>query len=313
MALSSLRDGTSIFCALIFALLLLSPPPFMTNLIQTSAAQIIPPEDAVKEAAFLEVLFEADFEHPVTPGIMFEDGWRHVFEEGRGLICISNYHSRYGDFPKFVFGVNDWQDYSIEIEARILPDPTEKPDLSHIALLSRLNSEWWGYRHSLGFGDWGTRITQYYYGGVGATNMHNLSEAYIPPPDKNWHLLRAETDGRTLRTIFDEKLVIDYNVRLSPVGFAGVEVGPGAYLCLDNLVVRSLNRSAAALARAPRGVVVQDANLRLWPGLRHDRIDSLYAGEEVFILDEADNWVRIRKKYSSIQGWVWRQFVNPRP
>ncbi|GIL13789.1 MAG: hypothetical protein BroJett038_25090 [Chloroflexota bacterium] len=317
MALSAVNNGPSAIGALIFTLLLLlSPPPTAANSIQTPIVAH-PPEQAAPpgaaESAFLEVLFEEDFERSGLSGITFEAGWRHMFDDRRGLVCISNYHSRYGSFPKFIFGSEDWQNYSIEIEARILPNPTRAPDYSHIALLTRLNGDWWGYRHSLGFGDWGAHIAQYYYGGVGATNIHDFSQTNLPPVDKNWHLLRAEVDGRTMRTLFDEELVIDYNVRLSPNGFAGVEVGPGAYLCVDRLVVRSLNRSPSAMERARRGVIVRDANLRLWPGFRHDRIGSLYTGEEVFILEETENWIHIRKKYSSIQGWVWRAFVNAHP
>lgn len=260
--------------------------------------------------AFLEVLLEFTFETPSLAGITEDQGWRPVKIGDRGFLCISNYHSQYGNYPKFLFGGHDWQNYSIEAEV-LFKAPEDHT--GHLALLTRLNDEWWGYRHGLIFGDWGMRAAQYYYGGVGAANLQDFSAEILPPPIYEWYRLRAEVDGRTMRTLVNETLVIDYNLRLRDDGMAGMEVGPGVYMCVDTLVVRSLHRSAAALAAARRGDVTRAANVRLWPGFRHEIIAAVRAGEEVFVLETAGDWVHIRKKYTSVQGWMWAANLQVRP
>lgn len=265
-----------------------------------------PPE----RAAFLDVLLELTFDTPSLVGITEDQGWQPVKIGDRGFLCISNYRSQYGNFPKFLFGDSEWRNYSIEAEV-IFKAPSN--GTGHLALLTRLNDDWWGYRHGVIFGAWGMRAGQYYYGGVGATNLHDFSAVNLPPPVYDWYLLRAEVDGRTLRLLLNETLVIDYNVRLSAAGIAGLEVGPGISMCVDRLVVRSLDRSAAALAGARRGVLRRAANVRLWSGFRHEKIAEVRAGEEVFVLETQGDWVRIRRQYTSAQGWVWAPNIEIRP
>ncbi len=267
------------------------------------------PLRAAAPEAFLGVLLEFTFDNPELAGSAAGQGWTPVKIGDRGFLCISNYHAQYGNFPKFLFGDPDWQNYSIEAEVFFKVEQ----QTGHLALLTRLNEAWWGYRHGLIFGGWGMHLSQYYYGGVGATNTQAFSGADLPPPVYDWYVLRGEVDGRTMRTLINETLVIDYNLRLSDQGIAGLEVGPGVYMCVDRLVVRSLNRSAAALAAARRGDLRRGANVRLWPGFRHEKIAEVRAGEEVFVLRTVGDWMQIRKQYSSVQGWVWAPNIQIRP
>jgi hypothetical protein len=275
---------------LVVALLLMRPAT-------AAPAKNVPP--------FLGVLLTADFSSPKLIDIEGDKGWRRVEVNGQWMYCISNYHSQYGAFPKFLFGDKGWQNYSVEAHVQFY-----SPDPGHIAMLTRLNDKWWGYRHGLEFSDQGIYLGQYYYGGADGGNTQDFGRGSLPPLVANWQLFRAEVDGKTIRTLLNERLLVDYNVDLTGDGFAGIEVGPGVFLCVDTLTVRSLDRSSDKLAAAKRGRITRNANIHLWPGIT-SKIAGVYGGEKVFLMEQQGDWLHIRKLTAPVQGWVWAKYVKP--
>jgi hypothetical protein len=264
-----------------------------------------PATSAQNTTPFLGILLTADFSSPKLTDIDGDPGWRRVEVNGKWMYCISNYHSQYGPFPKFLFGNKDWQNYSVEVRVQFY-----SPDPGHIAMLTRLNDKWWGYRHGLEFSDQGVYLGQYYYGGADGANTQDFGRDSLPPLVANWQLFRAEVDGTTVRTLLNERLLVDYNVGLTSDGFAGIEVGPGVFLCVDALTVRSLDRSPDALAAARRGKMIHNANIHLWPG-DTSKVAGVYSSETVYLMEQQGDWLHIRKLIAPVQGWVWAKYVKP--
>lgn len=256
---------------------------------------------------FLSVLFQADYETGTPPDIRATDGWRVVEQRGGRMFCISNYRSQYGFFPNFLFGSEDWENYSVEAQIQLTGRET-----GHAAILTRLDNNWWGYRHRIFFDFWGMGMAQYYYGGPDGTESQILGVLDLTIESGKWYMLRAEVEGKTVRTVVNGWAIAHYNVDKNIRGFAGIEVGPGARLCVDNVIVRSLDRSPRVMSNIQRASANRNANVRLYPGLTYDRVGVLREGEEIFVLDwnEDRTWVYIRKSRTYVQGWVRAEFVD---
>lgn len=256
---------------------------------------------------FMEVLYRNNFDSGDLNGLILSDGWEVITSNGDGNLCLTNFNARFGAYPNIRFGSADWENYSVEVMVQITGR-----DVGHTAILSYLDDQSWGYRHSISFDEWGSRVAQYYYGGENGEDARRLREASVSVESGFWYTLRAEVDGVTLRTIINGELIANYNMALASRGSAGIEAGPGTKVCLDDLVVRSLNRSDAALDRAQYGVLLRGADVRLWPWPWSDRVGAAGRDEEVYMLDVSDDeqWVYIRKQNSSIQGWVWAGHIR---
>lgn len=127
-----------------------------------------------------------------------------------------------------------------------------------------------------------------------------------------WHHLRAEVEGSVIRTFVDEVLVATRNSDSRSRGYAAVEAAPGSSVCIDDIVVRSLNRSSQTVATARRGTATGNVNMRSGAGTGFSRVSGLTNGEEVFILNYTANrsWVYVRKIDSPIQGWVSADYIR---
>jgi hypothetical protein len=181
----------------------------------------------------------------------------------------------------------------------------------HAAILTRVDADRWGYRHALQSGAWGSQLMQYFYqdGHVQALGSHPF-----PILPGYWYSLRAEVDGAIIRSFINGLRISIYDggKHLGRKGSVLIEAGPGTFVCIDNLVVRSLDRSPEALAAARQGQATQAANVRFGPGLTYGVIAGLYAEQPVYIIKGSDDgqWVYVRKANSSTQGWVWAAYIR---
>jgi hypothetical protein len=282
----------------------------MLSLASTTQAQ--PPlstEDSVDEARvlfpFMSIMFQTDF--TVMANVVADEGWQSVEQGGNTVFCHENYAAEDNRFPVFLFGAESWQDYSVEARFQLTGTLT-----AHAAILTRLDAERWGYRHRLFFDPWGSGITQYYYGGEDGRESQLLGEYLRPVESGNWYVLRAETEGKIVRTVINGFAIAHYNVETNTRGSVGIEAGPGVRLCVDDVVVRSMDRSPTAMAGVKYGVVKRDANVRLLPSLTYARVGFLRSDEQVYVLGRSEDrhWVQIRKLRSFVQGWVWAEYLD---
>ncbi|MBZ0307125.1 MAG: SH3 domain-containing protein [Anaerolineae bacterium] len=249
-------------------------------------------------STFLGVLFQQNFEQTTSSGIS-GDGRRTV-ESSNGIWCMN----ARSNWMNVGFGLSTWDDYSVDIEVRI----TATGD-GHSAILTRLNPNGLGYRHAIMINSSGSGwSTQYYYGGNGA----DLGGSNVNVHSGEWHHLRAEVEGNVIRTFVDEVLIATRNSDTRSRGTAAVEAAAGSNVCIDNVVVRSLNRTTQSVANARRGTASGSVNMRSGAGTQFNRVSGLTNGEEVFILAySADrNWVYVRKVDSPVQGWVATQYMR---
>jgi serine/threonine protein kinase/uncharacterized protein YraI len=267
-----------------------------------AVATPLPTSTPLPSTAFLGEIFSSDFESNSLIGFTTE-GWRNTENDGQRMLCLNNSNNRYGDFPRLDFGRGNWRNYSVEIRIRFTG--TE----GHAAILTRLAvSTGFGYRHSIDFGSWGSSSGQYYYGGAGEDlgNQNTLIRA------NEWFVVRAEVDGSTIRSFVNGVLVATGRSTLRETGLASIEGGPQVNLCVDDLVVRSLDRSPESLAAAATSMATGAANMRTGPGTDFSRVSSVTSDEEIFIIDwnEDRTWAYIRKDETHIQGWVSADYIQ---
>lgn len=283
----------------VFALILLIAAPGLQAQMPT------PLDDTGVVYPYLSVMFQSDFEQ--MPAIEADEGWKLVEQGAESMLCINNYASTYGLFPVFLFGEDDWQDYSLEVQMQL-----SARDTGHAAILTRLDPNRWGYRHRLFFDVWGAGIAQYFYGGENGSATQAIGEFKRPIDSGWWYTVRAEVEGRVVRTVINGVAIAHYNMDFNPRGRLGIEVGPGARLCIDDLIVRSLDRTPNGMAGVRQAVVNQNANIRLMPAAFYDRVGVLRVGEPLYVIgwNEDRTWVQVRKTRSFVQGWVWAEYLD---
>jgi len=96
-------------------------------------------------------------------------------------------------------------------------------------------------------------------------------------------------------------------------GYVGWGVSQGTKLCIDDIVVRSLNSSDEAKAVASLGVASETVDVHLRPDFEARVLGSLSPGTKIYLsesnLDGA--WIHVRNDTNSLQGWVPVTSVEP--
>lgn len=228
----------------------------------------------------------------------WNNGWAPVQEDNQPLFCQLTTK----DYRLVNFGNGSWSNYSVEIHVRITSD-----GVGHAAILTRLDSKVWGYRHSVDVQKSGAAlISQYYYGGDQGKDAQTLGTYSLTLRSGQWYTLRAEVDGNQIRTFINGRLASNRTATQRTNGTAGLEAGPNSTVCIDSMIVRSLERSGEALASAAHSTLARYANIQLSPDQASPVIGSVNKGEDVFILGRtADGqWVQIRQDKLAMQGWV---------
>jgi hypothetical protein len=252
---------------------------------------------------FLGVTIQADFEHAkFYPN--WNDGWAPVVENGRTLYCQSNttgYH-------QVNFGNANAGNYSVEIRIRIV-----SAKAGHAAILTRLDTKGIGYRHALDFTKPGDSfVSQYFYGGDQSPNPVDLGFIRTPIRSGDWNTLRAEVDDKQIRTFFNGKPFGNKTATQRAVGTAGLESGPDSTVCIDRLIVRTLDRTPDALAVASKASVTAYATIQFEPAKGSAVIGAVNKGETVFVLDQSadGSMTLVRQDKTAIQGWVSADSLN---
>jgi hypothetical protein len=169
-------------------------------------------------------------------------------------------------------------------------------------------SNGYGYRHALGSDDGGASL--YYYG---ADNWAGSGYAPVTVTANQWYTLRAEVDGTQIRLFVDGRLMVSGSGTHATRGTASFEAGPGTDVCVDDLVVRSLDRSVQSMATTERATMTASVRVRTGAGTSNSAISTTDNGEEVYVLDwhPSRNWALIRRDTANgIQGWVAAEYLQ---
>jgi hypothetical protein len=248
----------------------------------TASTLLPPPVDPPPPVpTFLSPLWESNYDDQF---IAFKSSpyarWRIIEENGNASYCAPGQHfgdpeDPYGPFS--MFGSPYWEHYAVSMWVRFSP-----ADEGGIYLNTRFdNASWTGQFHGLNFGD--------YPAGV-------------------WHVFRAEVDGAWKRTFINGQQVdsqaIDPAAR--DWGYVGLGISPNIDVCVDDVSVRSLDRSPEAMAGATVATVTQASSLYLWADDQAPVVGDLFVGNSVYLLDwsPAGNWAYVRNDATAIQGWI---------
>jgi hypothetical protein len=267
----------------------LSLPVFvLVDIDPATASTILPPpsEPPLPAPPFGSPLLESDYDdqfvafksHPYAR-------WRIVEESGDQIYCAPAQPGRTVTGTLSMFGSPYWENYAVSLWARFAP-----ADQGTLSLQTRFDTlTWSGYFHRLTVGG-------EYSSGV-------------------WHHLRAEVDGNWMRTFVNGQLVFDQGV--DPAnrdwGYVGLSIYPDAAVCVDDVVVRSLDRSPEAMAGAEMVSVTQAGSVYLGPGVTYPVVGNVWVDNVLFVLDRTPDgtWVEIRNDVTAMEGWVATSQVSP--
>ncbi len=261
------------------------------------AAALVPPAALPDtQPAYLEELERIDFD---TNEGLFDhwpsyNSWEIVHEDGAVMYC--GYEEVTGTHMSF--GSMGWTDYQVDVRLRITGEPNAAAEIRQ--------REGWGdnthqYGHTLNSGAEGQWVSQIYCDSEDCSAWKSIN---TPIGRGEWIQFRAEVEGTRVRTYLNGRLVLTQYLDLTSVGNAGIRARPGTTLCIDDIVVRSLDRSAEALDRAGTAQSSRSQPVYLWPGEDQKVIGQLPGGVEVYLLDEDQEWAYIRLDSSGLQGWV---------
>jgi hypothetical protein len=178
------------------------------------------------------LLFEEDFEDGKVQGIGFsaESGWNFITDEtGNKVYEIDN---RNGSGAKeFSFGIDEWEDYSVEYRARFLDSTGRQSELG-LQVRSDGNTyyvldigEELYLAYSIRGSEWTRLITQF------------------PHIERGiWHKVRVDVQGEQLSVYLNDTLLI--NARSSEIrrGWVMIFVGPRTDAQVDDIRVTALGQ-----------------------------------------------------------------------
>lgn len=275
------------------------PVYVLVDITQEEASQQIPPEIAPTEITpFLGVLDEIDFDasHGGFQSNPSHNSWRIVENGGGHIYC------GYSDdvWASSIFGSVEWHDYQVEALISIKGDPDASGGLRTRNLVGR---DWASYSHQMTAESGMQGLTQGYCGSD-RCDIWRSTNAVINQGE--WYVLRAEVEGNQVRTYLNGQLKVTQNLANRAYGNAGIFASPGTTVCVDNIVVRSLDRSRDAMDYAMRGIVAQDLRVHLGSGTDHGVVGNIPRGAEVILSEKSPDqtWVYIRQDSPGLQGWV---------
>jgi hypothetical protein len=279
----------------------LSLPVFvLVDIDPTTASGLLPPpvDPPAPVPAFLSSLFLSDYDDAF---VAFKSNpyarWRIVEEGGDAIYCAPAQPggSITGTFS--MLGSPYWDDYAVSMWVRLGTAPE-----GSVALSTRFDSTGWsGYNHRLSFNG----VSQDYCG-YGTCEDWEGEARNIQP--ETWHHLRAEVDGGQVRTFLDGQLIAEQPARSThrERGYVGLGIYPDVAVCVDDVVVRSLDRSPEAMAGAETRAVTQASSVYLRPQTQAPVVGSVAVGDTLFILAWSTDgtWAHVRDDVTARQGWI---------
>jgi serine/threonine-protein kinase len=253
------------------------------------------------DPAFLSIMAQSPFD-TMLPSIENE-GWNITDVDGESALCSDVG----GAFLSF--GDTAWSDYEVIAEFQFRG--TESGSFN---VITRMDNEQTGIRHGVS----ADKRTVYQYT-LRTSNGRSLGmgEVGVNIRPKQWAILRAEVDGQKIRTFFDGLQISEYELLDAgySAGIIGLEAPAGTVVCINNIQVRSLYRTADAVEFAPpRARANGSANIRMFPGGGFSRVGAVSSGEEVFVMADSEDgewsYVRRDRNRNPIEGWISKNLIT---
>ena len=222
--------------------------------------------------------------------------WVVTEESGDHIYCGYSDES----YIDSAFGSVEWGNYQLETWVRLMGVREINGGLRTRNSVNRL---WGSYAHTINTGGGFSGVSQSYCGTDQCDTWQSVNSTINPG---EWYLLRAEVDGKNIRTYLNGRLMINQTLDIKEYGTAGIGASPGTTICVDDIKVRSLDRTQEAMALVDRGKLLSTNNLLASPDSAAKVLGSVIQGAEVFIAEQtADQlWSYIRHDTSGLQGWV---------
>lgn len=255
-------------------------------------------------AGFLQAMVDSEFDNEIES--LTSTGWElSTFNEDTALCSLG-----LPEGALLTLGSPEWDNYEVsaEVQYRGAID-------GQFTIITRMTDDGAGIRHRMN-GNNG-EISQFTFR-PGSTTL-GMGAFRVNIRAGQWGVLRAEVDDSKIRTFFDGLLISEYDFfggRFTS-GYVGLEASANTRICLNNVTVRSMNRTSEGLANSvPVGDVLTSANLRLSDGAGYSRVGAASAGQVVFVLDENSDgswyYIRIDRSRNPFEGWVTSSAVSIR-
>ncbi len=278
----------------------LSLPVYMlVDISVEEAAQLMPPEmPSTAITPYMGVLLDLDFETDQGSFAHWpsHNSWKIVEENGEFIYC----GFQEGSGTQSYFGSVHWDDYQVDARIRIDGESSASAEIrTRITRGSAQES----YLHNIIVDlDW-KGLSQIY---CGPEDCHSWKGINTNIVRGEWYQLRAEVEGSNIRTYLDGRLMLSQNLGLIDRGYVGWGASQGTTLCIDDIVVRSLNSPDEAKAVALRGIASETVDVHLRPDFEARVLGSLSLGDRIYLsesnLDSA--WIHVRNDANGLQGWV---------
>lgn len=248
------------------------------------------------EFGFLRTMIESDFDTALDTND--SSGWIRRTIEGDGAICTPNTD----EGSLLTIGTSEWADYEVEVELQF---PTSQHGAFNI--ITRMTDDGSGIRHRIDANN--SMLSQYTQRASG--QILAMGGFNVNIRTGQWSILRAEVDGRKIRTYFDGLPISEFELAgtIYSTGYVGLQADPNMNLCITRVSVRSLDRSEASIANAvPIARTVTNANLRLFPGAGFSRVGAASENQRIYVIDRTDDaewyFVRVDRTRNPFEGWV---------
>jgi hypothetical protein len=248
------------------------------------------------DPGFLQIMAQSGFDSEIDA--ITRRGWEiRPFNEESTLCSVGGEES-----ALLTFGSENWRSYEVVVEFQYRTNQAGQFDI-----ITRMQQDGTGIRHRIDAS--ASNVSQFTLRATGQSL--GMGEYPVNIRSGQWGVLRAEVDNEKIRTFFDGLQISEYELFEDEYfsGFVGIEASPGSTICLNNITVRSLYRTASAVTDAvPRGEMTANANIRLFPGAGFSRVGAASAGQEVYVMAEAESgeWVYIRvdRPRNPFEGWT---------
>ncbi len=259
---------------------------------------------AYAAAPYLAVLFKDDFTDDLSSFFdkFGDDTWEIRKEKDNAIYCLKT-DSQWSGFK---FGQDDWSDYSVELRAKLVNWDKKAKD---VFSTGKLDLGVRGYVSDL------TAVTKqvslWYDDNSG--NWKELDTVPIPVAQNTWFTLRNDVSGDHVLVFFDGKAIFDVHdsARTKP-DRVGITTSPTTELCIDDIVVRSLNPSQEAQAAATTGKIKSAGSVKAGTDKADAVVATVSPGMSVFVLDQNTDksLTLIRIDQTGVQGWITSDMLD---
>ncbi|MCX6068337.1 MAG: protein kinase [Chloroflexi bacterium] len=182
------------------------------------------------------VLFSENFEAGVTHSSIrnVSGNWKVSADSTNKVYEMDNEKSP--DYPGFDLGSSAWTNYEVEYRVKIL----RKSSLGAVVILYfRQNYDGGldGYVQTL-MPDWGGYVTLAKH--VNGWSWQNQKDYSYTFALGQWYHVRVQAVGSSLKVFIDNKLIIETTDPQFNSGSLTFQAGPGAYIMLDDIIVKAL-------------------------------------------------------------------------